>query len=71
VNRVVRLTPDEFEERPVATIAPTGAWRGASGCHTLSCWGQRTLIDAHWRVVCLPAVRTELRARLRRGRIPR
>jgi hypothetical protein len=67
VNRVVRLTADAFEEVPVARIVPTGSWRDAAGCHTLSAWGERTLIDAHWRVICPPALRTELRARVRRS----
>jgi hypothetical protein len=66
VQRIDRLTPDEFSEHEVARIEPHGAWRGAAGCHTLSAWGERTLLDAHWRVVSPHALVAEVRARLRR-----
>jgi hypothetical protein len=65
VNRVDVLTPHSFAERPVATIRPAGRWRDAAGCHTLSAWDGRTLIDAHWRVVSAPALLAELRARVK------
>jgi hypothetical protein len=71
INRVDLLSTTEFSEVPVATIRPTGTWRDAAGCHTLSAWGARTLIDAHWRVASAPALVAELRGRARRGRVDR
>jgi hypothetical protein len=65
VNRVRRLTPDEFEEHPVATLQPHGKWADAAGCHTLSSFGDKTLIDAKWRELCPVATVDELRARIR------
>jgi hypothetical protein len=67
INRVECLTTTTFSERPVARVEPRGAWSRAAGCHTLSAWGDRTLIDAHWKAVLLPALRAELRARFGRG----
>jgi hypothetical protein len=66
VQRVDRLTPDDFDEHEVARIEPHGTWRDAAGCHTLSAWGERTLLDAHWRVAIPHALVAEVRARLRR-----
>jgi hypothetical protein len=45
LNRIVRLTPLEFEEEVVAVVEPPA--RGYSaGLHTLSAVGDRTLLDA-------------------------
>ncbi|MGH9030599.1 MAG: glucosamine inositolphosphorylceramide transferase family protein [Acidimicrobiia bacterium] len=66
VNRIERLTPHEFEERPVSTLRPHGTWAGATGCHTLSSVDDRTLIDAKWAEICPVATVGELRARIGR-----
>lgn len=70
IHRVLRLTPEDFEEQPVAQIAPDRRWRYDEGLHTLSGVGNITLIDAKrtgfypalfWRVL-----RRKLGARARR-----
>lgn len=46
INRVTRLTPDAFAEEPATRVAPDPDGRRPDGLHTLSSWGERTLIDA-------------------------
>jgi hypothetical protein len=44
MNRITRLTPDDFEEEAVARIEPT--WRkGMLGTHTLNTAGALTVLD--------------------------
>ncbi len=45
LNRVLALTPSEFDEEPVAHIAPDPSGPYPEGVHTLSAAGDRTLID--------------------------
>ncbi len=45
INKVVRLTPEEFEEVPVKTIGPVKNSPFPGGLHTLSQIGNYTLID--------------------------
>ena len=45
INHVVRLTPAEFEEEPVASVDPYRDGPYPLGLHTLSAFGQRTIID--------------------------
>jgi hypothetical protein len=70
INRVLRLTPMEFEEELVTVIQPDrrGPYRG--GVHTMSAVGDVTLIDAKRAVFVWAAFRHRLGARLRdlRGR---
>ena len=49
INHVQRLTPAEFAEEPVARVEPDHAGPYPHGLHTLSAWGQRTLIDGKRR----------------------
>jgi len=70
LNRVVRLSPTEFEETPVARVDPVPG-RYSKGLHTLSAAGTSTLIDGKRRGFASPAIRQQLGYRLRRvGRIP-
>ncbi len=46
INKVVRLTPSEFEEIPVKVISPFMDSPYTKGLHTLSGWGTFTLIDS-------------------------
>lgn len=45
VNKVVTLTPSEFEEFPVHYVTPVQGTRHSKGLHTLSSVGEYTLID--------------------------
>ncbi len=45
VNRVVRLTPTEFEEETVASVGPFSGTPFPEGVHTLSAVGERTVLD--------------------------
>ena len=67
INRVNRLTPTEFEEEVVRTVRPFGK-PYTKGMHTLSSAGDLTLIDGKRSRFIWPAFKTELKARLRRGR---
>ena len=52
LNRIIRLTPEEFVEEPVATIAPQRPGRYPHGTHTLARMGEVTLVDGKrhaWR----------------------
>lgn len=67
INRVDVLTPTEFREEVVHVIAPY-AEPYTDGMHTLSAAGAFTLIDGKRQRFIWPAFKTELKARLRRGR---
>jgi hypothetical protein len=64
INRVVRLTPDEFEEEVVARVQPDPDGPCPDGLHTLSAVGDLTLVDGK-RHELLPAPLAALRDRLR------
>jgi hypothetical protein len=64
INRVLELTPDEFEEEVVARLQPDPAGPCPDGMHTLSAVGDLTLIDGK-RHVLLPALIEAARDRLR------
>jgi len=75
VNEVIRLTPEEFLEEPVATIEPTADSPYPAGRHTLSALGDMTLIDGHRYVFVGVALRQflgilgrDLAGKLRRAR---
>ncbi|MDQ3086109.1 MAG: hypothetical protein M3Q67_04825 [Actinomycetota bacterium] len=61
VNRVTRLTPQEFAEEPAATFEPSAASPFPDGRHTLSAVGDITLVDGHRFVFVAAALRHFLR----------
>lgn len=65
LNRVVRLTPTEFEEEVVARVDPVPG-QYSRGLHTLSAVGNRTLVDGKRLRFAWPATRRQLRTKLRR-----
>ena len=80
INQVRKLTPTEFEEEPVANVDPDRHGPYPHGLHTLSAWGQRTLIDgkrrrfmpgASWRRVRTIGTRLTARGRDRLEWSPR
>jgi hypothetical protein len=70
INRVTRLTPDEFAEEFATTVEPdpTGPFPGA--LHTLAAAGRFTLVDGRCDRFTAPRV-TSAVARWRRGRAVR
>ncbi len=67
VNRVLALTPDEFEEEPVAVVRPDPAGPYPGGLHTLCAFGDRTLVDGKRRVLVRPHWRVSARGPRRMG----
>ena len=61
IHEVITLTTEEFTERPVATIEPTAGSPYPAGRHTLSAFGDMTLIDGHRLVFVGVAFRQFLR----------
>ena len=55
INRVVRLTVDEFEEEPVSHIKPPAGAVYRDGIHTLSAAGRMTVLDGK-RMTPIPAL---------------
>jgi hypothetical protein len=53
LNRVTRLSAEEFREEPVAWVAPRAGEAFPAGRHTLTSFGDHTLIDGH-RFVFVP-----------------
>jgi hypothetical protein len=45
INRIERLTPEEFVERPIKQLAPAAGGPYPHGLHTLSAAGNVTLVD--------------------------
>lgn len=45
VHRVLRCTPTTYEEEPVSELRPDPSGPCPDGMHTLSAWGQRSLVD--------------------------
>jgi hypothetical protein len=54
INRIVTLTPTDFQETPAAVVEPDPAGPYPAGLHTLSAAGSGTLIDSK-RLVFSPA----------------
>ena len=46
LQRVIRMNPQEYEEREVDSVGPCPNWPFQDGLHTISTVGDRTLIDA-------------------------
>jgi hypothetical protein len=64
LNAVTRLTPDEYEERPLRRLAPVAGAHGR-GLHTIATAGAMTLIDGkRWGMDPAPPGR-QLAARMR------
>jgi hypothetical protein len=51
LNRIDRLTPEHFSERPVRRLAPATKGLYPHGLHTLSGAGNLTLVDGKRHVV--------------------
>ena len=67
LHRVTTLTPSAFEEVPVRRLAPDAGGPCPDGLHTLTAWGERTLIDGKRHGVNLVTLRRKLgRARAQR-----
>ncbi|MCB1884522.1 MAG: hypothetical protein KDG89_11095 [Geminicoccaceae bacterium] len=64
INRVHRLDPETYLEEPVRRIAPDGSGPYRHGAHTLSAWGERTLIDAKRHGMVPAALWRRVRGRL-------
>jgi hypothetical protein len=54
LNRITCLTPEEFAEETVAVVRPDPKGRYPAGLHTLSAFGDCTLIDGKRWVWCPP-----------------
>ena len=65
INRIERLTPEEFVERPVRHLVPAAHGPYPHGLHTLSGAGNLTLVDGKRHIISCAAVM----ARLRRERV--
>jgi hypothetical protein len=61
INRVERLTPEEFVERPVRRLAPATQGPYPHGLHTLSGAGNVTLVDGKRHVLSAASVTFRLR----------
>lgn len=48
INRITRLTEEDYREEPVASVPPFRDGLYAEGIHTLSAIGDRTLVDGKW-----------------------
>jgi len=64
LHRVLRCTPTEYVEEAVARIAPDPHGPCPDGLHTVSAWGERTLIDGKRLVFNPLAVWRKLRRRM-------
>jgi hypothetical protein len=66
INEIVRLSPSEFAERVVRVIPPFHSSPYPAGFHTLSAFGDWTLIDGKRIRVAWPHLGWRLRARVLR-----
>lgn len=66
LNRVLRLTPEEFAEETVVRLSPPADWPWREGWHTLSACGNRTLLDAKRTTFLPPAFRRAAVRKLQR-----
>jgi len=66
LNRVVELTPAEFEEKPVCVVGPYEDSPWPSGVHTLSAVGDITLLDAKRNVFVRQAFKHGLTSKFRK-----
>lgn len=68
INRVLRLTPVEFEEETVNVLRPDPAGPYPSGLHTLSACGDFTLVDGMRLKVGMDTVASRFNAYFKRRR---
>ncbi|HWW79388.1 MAG TPA: hypothetical protein VNY82_07310 [Steroidobacteraceae bacterium] len=61
INKIERLTPEEFVERPVRRLAPAAQGPYPHGLHTLSDAGSVTLVDGKRHVLSAALVALRLR----------
>ncbi|MBL8330144.1 MAG: glycosyltransferase [Rubrivivax sp.] len=64
LHRIEHLSPERFEETVVRRLEPDPKARLAHGLHTLSAWGERTLVDAKIERVNVVTWMRKLRDRL-------
>jgi hypothetical protein len=57
LNRIVTLTSEDFLEEPVALIEPVRSSRYPDGVHTVSAFGEHTLVDGKRRRMRRPQLR--------------
>src|SRR5581483_1822859 len=60
INRIERLTPDEFSEQPVKRLTPAAQGPYPHGLHTLSGAGEVTLVDGKRHALSAAALTTHL-----------
>lgn len=70
LHRVLRCTPHEYREEPLARITPDPLGPCPDGLHTVSAWGQRTLIDGKSLGLNPLVLRRKLRLRFARAAPP-
>jgi len=68
LNRIIRLTPTEFEEEPVRVVKPYPNSPYPDGLHTISSVGDITIIDGKRRIFIPHAFREVLRSKINRVR---
>ncbi|MDR3532672.1 MAG: hypothetical protein P4L90_19230 [Rhodopila sp.] len=64
INRIDVCTPDAFTEETVEVLRPQPASPASHGLHTLSAWGNRTLIDGKREWINPWVVRHKIRRKL-------
>jgi hypothetical protein len=67
ICEITRLSPTEFAEAPVAALEPLRSSAYRSGFHTLSRFGQRTLIDGKRRIFTAYGLKEKLASIMRRS----
>jgi hypothetical protein len=65
-NRIITLTPDEFQEEIIGELRPDPAGPYSSGLHTISYDGRIAIIDGKRSVFDLTALLAKARGRMRR-----
>lgn len=66
LNRVLRLTPEDFHEEPVARVEPDAHGPYPDGLHTLCGVGDLTIVDGKRHVFIAQAFQHALRRKLRK-----
>jgi hypothetical protein len=69
ISQVTELTTERFAEVEVRRLTPQANWPYPHGFHTLTAWGDRTLIDAKRHGIVPAAIARRVLSRLRRRRI--
>jgi hypothetical protein len=67
VNALDVLTPTRFREHVVARVPPWATGGYDRGCHTLTAWGERTLVDGKRRALTGRGALRRVTAKLRRA----